>query len=47
MLREQNDLVVKRFAGESEVYTIAAGQGEVADWYPVPHTATDSMAQDV
>ena len=32
--QEQNGLVVKRFVG------YGTGRGEVADWYPVPHTAT-------
>ena len=39
--QEQNGLVVKRFTGYSE------GVGEVADWYPVPHTATGYHAEDV
>ena len=39
--REQNGLVVKRFVGLAK-----AGSGKVADWYPVPHTATDAWAQD-
>ena len=43
--QEQNGLVVKRFVGGHSVGD--AGTGEVADWYPVPHTATDNQARDV
>ena len=40
--QEQNGLVVKRFVGASY-----DGEGVVADWYPVPHTATNNKAEDV
>ena len=40
--RERNGLVVKRFVGID-----LKGDGKVADWYPVPHTATDWEARDV
>ena len=39
--QERNGLVVKRFV------SFGAGEGKVADWYPVPHTATYSGAEDV
>ena len=41
MVAKDNGLVVKRFVGYGK------GKGKVADWYPVPHRATDNTAQDV
>ena len=41
--QEQNGLVVKRFTGGYW----SGGYGKVANWYPVPHTATNDKAEDL